>query len=250
MAARGTRRKRGPIRVLSFAIHRHRSLASTSDAARALAADGAPDGTVVVADEQTAGRGRQGRRWNSPPGNLYASIVLRPTVATARSAELGFVAGVAVAEALAGLLASGPAVALKWPNDVLAGGAKIAGLLVEREENAAILGIGVNVAHHPLGTPYPATDLAAAGAVVPVDTVRDRVLAALAATMALWETGGFAPIRAAWLDRAHPPGTALTARLGDGTLRAGCFAGIGPDGALLLDTGEGRVRIVAGEVAG
>ena len=234
--------------MLHFLIHRHAALGSTSDEARALAAEGAPEGTVVTAGEQTAGRGRQGHGWTSPPGNLYASVVLRPAIDATRGPELGFVAGLAVAEALAGLLPPGRAVTLKWPNDVLVDGAKIAGLLVEFGPAAMILGIGVNVALHPSDTPYPATDLAQAGAIVAVDAVRDAVLAALAATMMLWETEGFAAVRAAWLARAHPVGTALMVRLGDGTRREGRFAGLGPDGALLLDIGEGRLRIVAGEV--
>ncbi|MDE2006450.1 MAG: biotin--[acetyl-CoA-carboxylase] ligase [Rhodospirillales bacterium] len=234
--------------MLSFAIHRHAALGSTSDEARRLLAEGAPEGTVVTAEEQIAGRGRQGHRWASPPGNLYLSVVLRPDLAPSRWPELGFVAGLAVAEALAALLPPDAASSLKWPNDVLIGGAKVAGMLIEREADAAILGIGVNVAHHPADTPYPATDLRAAGAAVAVDTVRDQVLAALAACLMLWEDRGFAAVREAWLARAHPVGTALAARLGDDTRREGRFAGLGPDGALLLDTDEGRIRIVAGEV--
>jgi BirA family transcriptional regulator, biotin operon repressor / biotin---[acetyl-CoA-carboxylase] ligase len=234
-----------------FTIRRYPSLGSTNDEARRLACAGARAGTVVTAGEQTTGRGRQGRVWTSPPGNLYASILLRPEVPTGRLGELGFLAGVAVAETVAGLLPPGRQVALKWPNDVLVDGAKVAGLLVEQEGAAAILGIGVNVAHHPPDTPYPATALVAAGAPADAGTVLERLLAALGAGLALWETHGFAAIRTAWLARAHPPGTALRVRLGGvtewGSIE-GRFAGLDPDGTLLLETNEGVVRVVAGEV--
>ncbi|MDE2580599.1 MAG: biotin--[acetyl-CoA-carboxylase] ligase [Rhodospirillales bacterium] len=239
----------------SFDIRRHRRLGSTNDEARRLALAGAPAGTVVTATEQTAGRGRQGRVWHSGAGNLHASILLRPDVPPARLGELAFLAALAVAETVDNLLAPARRVVLKWPNDVLVDGAKIAGILIEQEGTAMILGIGINVAHHPPDTPYPATDLAAAmagaGAIVAVETVLQRLLAALGTGLAMWDTHGFAPIRAAWLARAQPSGTALRVRLGavgvPDTIE-GHFAGLDARGALLLDTPAGQVRIVAGEV--
>ena len=240
----------------NFQIRRYACLGSTNDEARRLAADGAQAGTVVVAAEQTAGRGRQGRAWTSPPGNLHATVLLRPGVPARRLGELALLAGVAVAEAVAGLLparTAGPPVALKWPNDVLVSGAKIAGILIEQEGEAALLGIGINVAHRPGGTPYPATALALAGATAEVEVVLDRLLAALGAGLSLWQAQGFAAIRAGWLTWAHPPGTLLRVRLGgatEGATITGRFAGLDPGGALLLDTEAGQRRIVAGEVAG
>ena len=124
----------------------HEELGSTSDEARRLAQANAPHGTVVAARRQTAGRGRQGRVWVSPAGNLHASFLLRPGVAAVRVPEIGFVAALAVAETVDAVLPAGPAATLKWPNDVQLAGAKVAGLLVELvEDGAVIVGIGVNV---------------------------------------------------------------------------------------------------------
>ena len=230
-----------------FAIRIYASLGSTNDEARRLAREGAAEGTVVTALEQTAGRGRHGRGWASPPGNLYLSLLLRPDLPPTRLGELAFLAGLAVADTVAALLPAGCAVTLKWPNDVLVDGAKTAGILIEQEGTAAIVGIGLNLAHCPTGTPYPTTSLAAAGVEVPVPAARERLLGALAAALARWRGEGFAAIRDAWLARAHPLGTALNVRLPEGVI-AGSFAGLDPAGALLIETAAGPRRIASGEV--
>src|SRR5512146_93191 len=134
-----------------FRLHRYKTLGSTNDEAKALARAGAPDGTIVWAGEQTAGRGRRGRVWRSPPGNLYVSVVLRPDATPARAAQLGFVAALGLGDALRRL--AGPALNLryKWPNDVLANGRKLAGILLESETSTkvrvdfVVLGLGVNI---------------------------------------------------------------------------------------------------------
>jgi BirA family biotin operon repressor/biotin-[acetyl-CoA-carboxylase] ligase len=237
-----------------FHIITYGSIGSTSDEALRLAREGAAHGTVVIAGEQTAGRGRVGRTWVSPPGNLYMSMLLRLDLPVARMAELSFVAALAVADAVDGFLPG--RASLKWPNDVLVDGAKIAGILVEQADGCAIVGIGVNVAHSPAGTAYPVRslaqpspcgqargDLSRSAGEVTIDAVRDAVLGAFKVRLDTWLTQGFAIIRAAWLARAHPPGTRLS---GGGT--DGIFAGLDADGALLLDTPAGRRRIVGGEV--
>ena len=230
-----------------FEIRTYASLGSTNDEARRLAREGAAEGTVVTALEQTAGRGRHGRGWASPPGNLYLSLLLRPGLPPGRLGELAFLAGLAVAETAAALLPAGRAVTLKWPNDVLVDGAKTAGILIEQEGEAAILGIGLNLAHCPADTPYPATALAAAGAEADVAAARARLLERLAAALSCWRGEGFAAIRAAWLARAHPLGAALSVRLPEGVI-AGRFAGLDPAGALLIETANGPRRITSGEV--
>ena len=141
---------------------------STNDEAKRLAAAGCAHGTVIWADEQTAGRGRFDRPWHSPPGNLLFSVVLRPPVPASRAAELGFVAAVATADCVAGLLPAGDPVGLKWPNDVQVDGAKIAGILPEARSlegklDWAVLGVGLNLSHAPTGVPYPVTSLTLAG---------------------------------------------------------------------------------------
>src|ERR1700753_1319641 len=124
-----------------FTVFHHEKIGSTNDEARRLAAEGAPHGTVIHADEQTAGRGRLAHTWFSPPGNLYLSILLRTGQSAARSAELSFLAALAVADTVEALLPRQIRAMLKWPNDVLINGAKIAGILLEQVDDATVLGI-------------------------------------------------------------------------------------------------------------
>jgi len=228
-------------------------LASTSDEAKRLAAEGAPAGMLVWARVQSAGRGRQGRSWVSPAGNFYASLILRPAVPVATAAQIGFVAALAVADACFAF-APEAAITLKWPNDVLLAGRKLAGLLLESQSRGdgkldwLVLGIGVNLATYPVEVEYPATALAATGA----DPHAEAMLGALAPSLLAWyerwrEGAGFATIRAEWLARSQGLNRPIRVRL-PGETREGVFAGLDTDGALLLDTGTGRQRIAAGEV--
>jgi BirA family transcriptional regulator, biotin operon repressor / biotin---[acetyl-CoA-carboxylase] ligase len=163
--------------------------------------------TVVWADEQTAGHGRYGRPWQSPPGNLLFSVVLRPLIPACRAAELGFLSAVVTAECVAALLPHGDGVGLKWPNDVQIDGAKVAGLLPEAQSVGdalawVVLGVGLNVAHAPVDTPYPATSLCAHGATVTPEQGLHAFLTHLAQWLPRWGRDGFSPVRAAWLARA------------------------------------------------
>lgn len=234
--------------MIAFDVRLHERIGSTNDEAHRLALEGAPSGTVVCADEQTSGRGRQARRWYSPPGNLYLSLLLRPEVAQPRVTELTFVTALAVADTADALLPRAVRASLKWPNDVLVKGAKIAGILLEQAGDALVIGIGLNILHAPEHTSYQVTTLAACGGLATVDGARSILLERMAQQLQVWEEDGFPAIRAAWLVRAHPVGSALRVTL-DGRSVAGRFAGLDDDGALLLDTPEGRHRIVAGDVA-
>lgn len=229
------------------------TLASTSDEARRRAREGAPEGTLITARVQTAGRGRQGRIWVSQPGNLHGSLLLRPDAHIARVAQLGFAAGLAVADAIHAF-APKAAVTLKWPNDVLLDGRKAAGILLESEGDAAgrvafvVIGIGVNLMAYPADTEFPATSLKAAAGNAPTP---EAFLALLAPALALWyerwRADGFAALRRAWLERAACLGQALRARLPGETVE-GRFAGLDDDGLLLLDGPQGQRRIAAGDV--
>ena len=232
-----------------FHITHHERIGSTSDEARRLAAEGAPHGTVIHADEQQSGRGRFGRVWFSPPGNLYVSILLRLDIPASRGAELGFLAALSVADTVDALLPKQTRASLKWPNDVLVNGGKISGILVEQHEGVHLIGIGLNILEAPRNAPYKVSTLVGSGGVATVDGARDILLDRLAAWLNDWKDGGFAPLRAAWLARGHAPGTILRAGLG-GRLEEGAFAGLDEDGALLLDTAEGRKRIVAADISG
>ncbi|OYY90030.1 MAG: biotin--[acetyl-CoA-carboxylase] ligase [Sphingomonas sp. 28-66-16] len=213
-----------------------------------LAATGASEGLWLRAERQTAGRGRQGRAWQSPPGNLYASTLVRLRATDPPPATLALVAAVALEAAVAAYLGEARAT-LKWPNDLLLDGAKLSGILLERAGDAIVIGFGVNLAHHPTDLDRPATSLAAQG----VATDPDDFLATLAENVAFWlarwRGEGLAPVRDRWTARAHPSGTALTARLPDGSAIDGLFDRLDGDGALILRLADGgRCVIHAGDV--
>jgi len=230
------------------------SIGSTSDALKREASDHAPDGTTLAAGEQTAGRGRYGRVWASPPGNLYISVLLRDVGPLQQAAQLSFVAAVALGEAIAELTPDDVAVRFKWPNDILANGNKVAGLLLESggpsDAPWIIIGSGINLQSHPPDTDFPASDLKAQGALVEGPSLAGAYLAALADWRARWQAQGFAPIRAAWLGAAAHRGQGITLKLSGQEPRSGLFVDLDGDGALLFQPeGRGSVeRITAGEV--
>jgi len=224
------------------------SVGSTNDEAARLADAGAPEGTVVWSREQTGGRGRRGRHWASPVGNLYSSTILRPDCAAPHAAELGFVAALAVAD----IVPADRQVRLKWPNDVLVDGGKIAGILLESAVGRAgqvdhvVAGIGLNVGFAPQlpEMRYPGAALGGS-----VEAALEKLTAALAARLAEWRREGFETVRAAWLAKAGPIGAEVDVKLGEGLVR-GRFAGLDREGALLLDTATGPRKIVSGELLG
>jgi BirA family biotin operon repressor/biotin-[acetyl-CoA-carboxylase] ligase len=247
------------------------SVDSTQDEVRAVLArlsagapsDPWPEGAALVlrADEQTGGRGRHGRVWDSPPGNLYLTIALPCPDGPRAGIAAGFIGGVALAEALGDLGFGGdptrPTARLKWPNDVLVDGAKVAGLLPEMVEDGAgrpwvLLGMGINIASAPTAATmlYPVAALSAWPGAPPVDP--DAMLAALLPRLAAWVTRwraeGFAPLRAAWLTHGHGLGAPVRVRLGERTL-SGLFEGLTPEGGLKLREPSGELRtVLAGDV--
>lgn len=211
---------------------------STNDDLAALARDGAREGTWLRAERQTGGRGRQGRAWQSPPGNLHASTLVRLRPDDPPAPTLALVAAVALHEVVA---IYAPTVQIKWPNDLLFDGAKLAGILLERQGDAVILGFGVNLASHPEGLDRPAASLAAA---IAPDAFLTRLAAAFETWLARWRAEGLAPVRAAWLAAAHPLGTPLVANEARGT-----FDGLDESGALRLRLADGGLRVIhAGDV--
>lgn len=227
---------------------------STNEEAKRLGAAGQSGPIWISAARQTAGRGRRGRVWESPTGNLAATLLLRPGRPAAECAQLSFVAAIATSDMLADF-APETDFHVKWPNDVLANGRKIAGILLESASQGGdppqwlAIGIGVNLATHPDGTDHPATSLARLTATPPPP---DDALLHLAAHFAkwyeIWRGDGFATIRNAWLARAAGLGKRIIARLSQEET-SGVFEGIDDTGALLLREGTGRVRAIpAGEV--
>ena len=224
------------------------SVGSTNDEAARLADAGAREGTVVWARELTGGRGRRGRHWVSPVGNLYSSTVLRPDCVAQRAAELGFAAALAVSD----IVPTGREVRVKWPNDVMVDGGKVAGILLEssigqggRVEHV-VAGIGVNVGFAPQVAEmrYPGAALGGS-----VEAALERLAQALARRLAEWRHNGFEAVRTAWLAKAGPLGVAVDVRLAD-ELVQGSIAGLDQEGALMLDTSAGPRKIVSGELLG
>lgn len=225
---------------------------STNDDAKAQARDGAAEGTVVHARRQTAGRGRLGNQWMSETGNLYMSIVLRPQVSAAESGQLSFLAAVALAQTAESFLPQGSDIALKWPNDLLVGGRKAAGILLESESTPApstldwlVIGMGLNLRHAPEGA-IALGDLA--GAAIDVDRARDLLIGNMLSLYRRWQVEGFAPVRSAWLDRAARLGQPIRVRLPNEEFTA-VFDGIDARGALEVTMQDGAKRVIAsGEV--
>jgi len=217
---------------------------STNDDLAAFARAGAPEGSWLRADRQTGGKGRQGRAWVSPPGNLHASTLVRLRPGDPPAPSLALAAAVALHEAVGAFAPQAP-VRIKWPNDLVADGAKLAGILLEREGEAVIAGFGVNLAHHPEDTPRPATSVAGLTGTAPEPTAFLETLAdAFTHWLAKWRSDGVAPVRAAWLTAAHPVGSALSTSEGEGL-----FEGLDETGALRLRLADGTVRVIhAGDV--
>ena len=229
-----------PWRVRSFDL-----LDSTNDVAKEAAALGEAEGLVIVAARQKAGRGRRGRVWDSPEGNLYVSILLRPAADMRVWGQYGFLTALAIRDSIGHFLPSG-FVTLKWPNDVLLNGKKMSGLLMEKEEDALILGIGVNLAQHPTQTLYPCTSLKQEGASITPTDYLQVLLARCADWFERLEKEGWEALRHAWL--THAQKGSLTVQQGMESL-SGTFSGLDEVGNLRLALPDGTLRtIVTGDV--
>jgi BirA family transcriptional regulator, biotin operon repressor / biotin---[acetyl-CoA-carboxylase] ligase len=230
------------------------TLGSTNAEALARARAGERGPLWITARSQSAGRGRRGSTWISPPGNLYASLLLDEPSPKPLAPQLSFVAALALHDALCDCAPRlGPLFKLKWPNDVLLGPDKLAGILIEGESDqvfAVVIGFGVNCVDHPAATDFPATDLLLAGAVVALEALFNALSAAMLLRLTQWQGGaGFALIRADWLARAAGLGEDIRVRLPERELR-GRFQGIDDAGRLLVLAPDGPATVTAGEVFG
>jgi len=238
--------------ALGWTVRRFASLASTNDTARKAALEGHPGRLWVIAEEQTAGRGRRGRHWASPRGNLYASALINDPAPVARGAEIGFVAGLALHRAICDL--GGADFSLKWPNDLIWRGAKAAGLLAEgvsRSDGrfACIVGIGVNCLVAPTLDGRPTVDLSRAlGRRILPTEVFARLGLRFDEALQEWRRGdGFAAIRSAWLAAASGLGEPI--RISDPSgVREGLFEALDARGRLLLRRAERLEIVEAGDL--
>ncbi len=235
---------------VGWRIEVHSELPSTSSHLVARAREGAPEGLAVLALRQTAGRGRDGRRWADAAGNLALSLLLRPRHPVREAPQWGLLGGVALVEAARAVDPEPDALALRWPNDLLRHGAKCAGVLTESALSPdgglawLVLGFGANLAHAPA---VPGRATARVGSAEPPEAFAARLLARVSAWRRVRDAEGFAPVREAWAAHGPARGRRIAARCGNGTAE-GAFAGLGEDGSLLLETGRGVLRVAAGEV--
>jgi BirA family biotin operon repressor/biotin-[acetyl-CoA-carboxylase] ligase len=253
------------------------TIGSTNSEARSRAQRGDKGPLWITAAAQTEGRGRGGRSWSSPPGNLYASLLLPNPSATERAPELAFVTALALRDAIvAEAPALAPRLALKWPNDLLLAGEKCAGILIEGEIEppmgvSVVIGIGVNCVYHPRTAPelppdveptpmrpislreeavlFPATDLRAHGADIAAPQLFTRLSATMCRRIAQWDHGqGFTAILGDWLSAAHGVGEAIRVRNGERET-TGRFVGLDPTGRLVLELTGGKLeKVSAGDV--
>ena len=226
----------------------YETLGSTNAEALSLARNGERGPLWITAKLQTAGRGRRGNAWASLPGNLFATLLFTPLRLDV-APQMSFGAALAVHDAVTVCAPQlGPVTTLKWPNDLLIGGKKAAGLLLEAEGKTVAIGFGVNCISHPADAPYPATDLKTAGALVDPAALAQALSAATQRRLAQWDNGqGFSSIRGHWLARAGGIGEPIRVRLPEREL-SGCFQGLDAEGRLLLESGGVVETITAGDV--
>ncbi len=238
-----------------FRLYHVDTIGSTNDEAVRFAMEGAEPGLIVLADRQTQGRGRLGRSWQSVSGNLHMSILLRPSCRLHAASQLSLLASVVLAEVLVAGGPEGLNLSLKWPNDVLIGGAKVAGILLESagdrdgKLNYVVLGIGLNIAWAPDGLAYPVTSLNAEGFPTrsPWEWLGDYAHS-LSIWLDRWQRDGFAVVRTAWRDRSHRLGQPVLLKT-DRQEIEGRFVDLTDAGALLIEHADrSRSELTAGDV--
>lgn len=242
--------------VIGHSIHYYKEIGSTNDEAFRLGSAGAPHGTALIAEGQSAGKGRMQRIWHSPPGvNVYTSVILRPSFELARAPQLSLAAGVAVAETLEACCPG--RIALKWPNDALIGGKKVCGILSQMKMKASaidfvVLGIGINVnltrEQFPPDIREVATSIAVeTGRKTDLDSLINRLYENLTKWYSTLVSRGFEPVRQTWLGLAPMIGQTVSIRFGEEEV-SGTAEGIDDDGSLILKTKTNSIlRASAGD---
>ncbi len=237
--------------MISWRLEVFEVLGSTSDHCIARAKAGAAEGLAILAHQQSAGRGSRGRQWQSPPGNLNLSVLLRPSLPASESSIFPLLAGIAVADAICAFLPAQAAPMLKWPNDVLLDQGKLAGILIDAAPNATnlewlVIGIGINLAHAPEIPARRTSTLQAHGGEATPEAAAQIVLHYLGFWLEHLGSSGAASVLDAWQQRAHPIGTCLTVQTG-GLAVTGRYAGLSPEGELLLNVEDRIERFHTGE---
>ena len=238
--------------MISWRLEIFGALASTSDTCIERAKSGAAEGLAVLALRQTAGRGSRGRTWTAMPGNLNLSVLLRPSAPASETALFPLLAGIAVADAVSAFLPDNAVPVLKWPNDVLLAGGKLAGILIDAEARASrlewlVIGIGINLRHAPEIPGRLTTTLGAHGGEATPQAAADVLLDTLGLWLERFREAGPVVILEEWQRRAHPPGSELTVQRDSGAV-TGRFAGLSEHGELLLEAENRIERFRTGEI--
>ena len=228
------------------------TLGSTSDTCIERAKAGEAEGLAILARQQNAGRGSRGRQWQSPPGNLNLSILLRPGLPATESSIFPLLTGIAVSDAICAFLPAEAAPMLKWPNDVLLNGAKLAGILIDAAPQGQnldwlVIGIGINLLHAPEIPGRRTATLKAHGGEATPEAAAQMLLHYLGLWLDTLQESGAASILDAWQQRAHPTGTRLTIKTG-GEEMVGRYAGLSTKGELLLNVENRIERFQTGEI--
>ena len=229
------------------------SLTSTMDEARARALEGIEDGSVIIALQQSQGRGRRGRVWESIPGNLYLTYITYLDVPLSGAPQLSFVSCVAVGEELRPFLPPTNILTYKWPNDLLLNEKKVGGLLLEavhipdEKKIGYLIGCGINLRSYPQETHYPATSFQNEGMYLCLEEVLHGVVSSIQQYISLWRKEGFTPIHTLWMKEAANLEKKITVDL-QGKIQEGVFKGIDGEGALILATPQGVVKVNTGEI--
>jgi BirA family transcriptional regulator, biotin operon repressor / biotin---[acetyl-CoA-carboxylase] ligase len=234
-------------------IYLYDTLPSTMDEARAKALEGAEDGAVIVAREQSKGRGRRGRLWESLPGNLLMTYITYRDIPLSKAPLLSFVACVAVGEAIRPMLPPGNSLRYKWPNDVFLNQKKVSGLLLEAlavpgiTEIAYLIGCGLNLTTYPQTARYPATSFQNEGIYFSLNEVLQKIIPSLKHYVDVFQEQGFDPIRTLWMQGAGNLEGKIALEF-QGKIQEGIFKGIDEEGALLLDSTAGLLKLTVGEI--
>jgi BirA family transcriptional regulator, biotin operon repressor / biotin---[acetyl-CoA-carboxylase] ligase len=229
------------------------SLSSTMDEARSKAFQDGKEGDVIVAKHQTKGRGRRGRVWESLPGNLHLTYLTYLDIPLSEAPQLSLVACVALGEELLNWIPPTHNLTYKWPNDLLLNGKKVGGLLLEaiphpeKKEVCYLIGCGLNLKSYPQKVRYPATSFEAEGTYFALDSIQKTLVTSLEHYLSLWRKKGFDYIHALWMKRAAYLDTFISVEIGD-KVQDGIFKGIDEEGAMLLKTSDGTLKISVGEV--
>jgi len=229
------------------------SLSSTMDEAYSQVLNGAPEGTIIVTTHQTDGRGRRGRLWESFKGNIYLTYITYCDCPLLKAPQLSFVACVALGEGLRTFLSLKSSLLYKWPNDILLNEKKVGGILLEahhlpeKNERAYLIGCGVNLIGFPSAATYPATSFQKEGIQVSYEEALQKIGESLQHYISLWQKEGFAPIRTLWEKSIMALDQIVSLKGGDNDWKGIC-KGIDEEGALILETSQGIVKVVTGEI--